>query len=116
MMEAVSYKPKSPEWTLAMFFDCWRRRAWQQMLAYTQYSWVADYGEMASRFIKAALRGRFVSAEFIQRNNTTSVAVEYLIKIRYKTWGRDAVGRSKISKIKLIHNKGAWGVVPESVM
>ena len=115
MIKAKRYKPKSPEWVMAMFFNCWRRRAWKQMLPYTQNSWVAQYGEKASKQIKILLRGMLVDANLVQRNNTTPAMAEYLIKINYKPWGIHSYTKTVTSKVRLIRERKSWNIVPDSV-
>ncbi len=114
MIKVKRYKPRSSEWVMAMFFDCWRRRQWRKMLAYTQSSWIIQYGNEASKRMKTLLGGMLVDVNLVQRNNTTPAMVEYLIKIRFKPWRGHA--RTVMSKVRIVRERKGWNVVPDSVV
>jgi len=111
MIKIRDYKPNTPEWVMAKFFSCWKRRAWSQILDYVQPSWVARHAE-PNRFLRYSLH-RLVNAEFIQRNATTEVVAVYLMKISRKTY---AITTEMTYAVKLVREGKKWGVDPNSLI
>lgn len=112
MMKARKYKSGSPEWVMAMFFDCWKRRQWRKILNYTQ-------GSRQTYQMKMILDGRLTDARLIQRNDTTPVVAEYLVETNTYSGrqpNKHSIVESTISKVRLIRERKGWSVIPESVM
>ena len=115
MIRAKKYKPESPEWVLAQFFDCWQRRAWRQILSYVRASWIDRYEEMASGMIKAVLNSRLIDTRFVQLNADTGAVVEYLVEISYRAWSDYSLTDTVTTKIRLFRERKKWRVDPDSI-
>ena len=115
MIKSKKYKSESPEWVIAQFFDCWRRRAWRQILFYIRSSWIDRYEDMASGMIKAVLNSRLVDADFVQLNANTGAVVEFLIEITFRSWGDYSVNEKAVTKIRLFRERKKWRVDPDSI-
>ena len=107
MIKIRDYKPNTPEWAMANFFNCWKRRAWVQMLDYVQPSWIARYEE-PSRALRASLY-KLVDTEFIQRNDTTGIVAVFLVDIHREFYG--VTDRAK-QPVRLVREGKKWGIDP----
>ena len=115
MIKIRDYKADSPEWVMAKFFDCWKRRAWKQMADYIQLSWL-DAMPDPSKMLKSHFNVKLLDVNFIQVNARTGVVTEFLIELD--------VSEKAVHKIRLICEtapmrpspKGKWGVNPTSIV
>lgn len=105
------YKLNSPEWVVANFFDCWKRKAWIQILDYVQPSWLNRYDE-PNRILRLSLP-TLANAEFIQVNANSGAVAVLLVEIYLKTYmGIEPLRRA----VKLVHGEGRWGIDPDSII
>lgn len=111
MIAIRDYKLNSPEWVVAKFFDCWKRRAWQQILDYVQLSWLNQYDE-PNRMLRRSLH-TLADAEFIQVNANTGAVAVILVDIYIKSYKGINITRHSV---KLIHEEGQWGIDPRSIV
>jgi len=107
MIKPNDYKLDSPEWVMAKFFSCWKRRAWSQMLSYVQPSWVAKH-EDPNRVLRQSLQG-LVDVDFIQRNATTGVVAVYLMNIHRKLY---TITVQSTQTVRLVREGRKWGIDP----
>lgn len=111
MIKSKNYKQGSSEWVMAKFFDCWKRRAWKQMLDYVQPSWLHQYKD-PSRMLRMILN-KLVSAEFVQVNANTGVVAVFAMKVFRETYS--VIGLSYPS-VKLVREGKKWAVDPRSLI
>lgn len=111
MIKANDYKPGSPEWAMAKFFSCWKRRAWTQILDYVQPSWLSRY-EDPKRTLRLSLH-KLIDADFRQMNANTGIAAVFLVEIYGK--GNTFSDRS-IRAVRLVREGKKWGVNPSSII
>lgn len=114
MINQRKYEVNSPEWVMAKFFDCWKRRAWKQILHYIQASKLAHYQE-PNRWIRQILRSKLISVEFIQVNARTSVVAVFLVRIKTRIKPYAPVDEA-LKKVKLFREGKKWGVIPGSII
>ena len=107
MIRERDYKPDSPEWVMAKFFSCWKRRAWVQILDYVQPSWLAKQEE--PRKALKMLLYRLVNAEFVQRNATTGIVAVFLVDIHREFYG---VTDQTKQPVRLVREGKKWGIDP----
>jgi len=107
MIRVRDYKPDSPEWVMASFFDCWKRRAWAQMLKYVQPSWLAKY-EQPNKILRQSLH-TLVDTEFIQMNANTGIVAVFLVGIRRKLY---TITDHSIQAVRLVREGKKWGIDP----
>ncbi len=115
MIVIRDYKPNSPEWVMANFFDCWKRRAWVQMADYIQLSWL-NAMPASIKMLKSHFNVKLLDANLIQVNARTGVVTEFLIEVD--------VPKKAVIKVRLICEtapmrpspKGKWGVNPTSIV
>ena len=110
MIKIRDYKPDTPEWVMAKFFNCWKRRAWSQILDYVQPSWLAQY-EDPNRVLKMLL-GRLVNAEFVQMNANTGIVAVFLVRIHKRFYTEDY---ESVQKVRLVRKGKKWGIDPNSI-
>jgi hypothetical protein len=114
MIKVKDYKQDSPEWVIAKFFDCWKRRAWKQITDYVQLSWLSVYSEPKKR-LKSCFSRKLIDANLIQVNARSGVVTDILVEFD--------ISQKLVSEIRLICEKapmrtsakGKWGVNPASV-
>lgn len=111
MIKQKNYKEGSPEWVMAKFFDCWKRRAWKQMLDYVQPSWLAIHKE-PNKILRLSLH-TLVDTEFIQLNANTGVVAIFLVSISKKSY---VVASQWQYAIRLVREGKKWGIDPKSVI
>ena len=111
MIRIRDYKPNSPEWVMAKFFSCWKRRAWMQMLDYVQPSWIAQHEE-PNKVLKQSL-SRLINAEFIQVNANTGIVAVFLISVHTRTSYFDDQSNKAV---RLVREGKKWGVDPNSIV
>ncbi len=112
-MKISDYKSKNPTWALAHFFDCWKRKAWKQILEYVQLSWIARNKE-PSKILRMSLPP-LIDTEFIQvishKKRSASVLLVN-IQRRLKNTGLDHLQQ----EVKLFYEDEKWKVDPESII
>jgi len=111
MIKIRDYKPYSPEWVIAKFFDCWKRRAWVQLLDYVQLSWLNQYDE-PNRILRLSLQ-TLDNAEFVQVNANTGAVAVIIVDIYLKL--KTGIDKSRHS-VRLVYENGRWGVDPRSII
>lgn len=111
MISTHDYKPNSPGWVMARFFNCWKRRAWVQMLAYVQPSWLVQHEE-PNRVLRLSLH-TLVDAEFVQINAETGITTVFLVNIdRKSSYHRD----QSVKAVRLVREGKKWGIDPKSII
>lgn len=103
MIKIRDYKPNSPEWVMAKFFDCWKRRAWVQMLNYVQPPWLTRHKE-PNKVLRLSLN-KLVNTEFIQMNANTGIVAVFLVNIS-----------KKVHEVRLVREDKRWGLDPSSII
>ena len=111
MIKIREFKPNSPGWVMAKFFNCWKRRAWVQMLAYIQPSWLAQHEE-PNRTLRLSLH-TLVDAEFVQVNAETGITTVFLVDIRRKS---DYHADQSVKAVRLVREGKKWGIDPGSII
>jgi hypothetical protein len=112
MMKTTDYKPKNPQWALAHFFDCWKRRAWKQILEYVQLSWIARHKD-PSKVLRTSLH-TLVNAEDMQIIFHKKRSAHILL-VRIQRKSNTAIDQSQ-QKVKLFYEDNKWRVDPESIV
>lgn len=107
MIKSKDYKQGSPEWVMAKFFDCWKRRAWKQMLDYVQPSWIFQYKD-PSRILRISF-SKLINVDLVQMNANTGAVAIFSIKLFRET------GLSW-PLVKLVRERKKWGVDPRSII
>jgi len=107
MIRIRDYKPDTPEWVMANFFNCWKRRAWAQMLNYIQPSWLALHEE-PNKVLRQSLY-TLIDAEFIQRNATTGIVAVFLMNIHRKLY---TITDQSTQAVRLVREGKRWGIDP----
>ncbi len=108
MLNPQNYKKDSPEWVLAKFLECWKKRAWRKILIFTRPSWLKKQGD-PSRAIRFILNRKIVDAEFLQVNAQTPAVTSLLVQI--DSGFLYTIDSSKY-EIKLFRENKKWGVDP----
>lgn len=108
MIKIRDYKPNSPEWVMAKFFDCWKRRAWIQILDYVQPSWLAQHKE-PNRVLRLSLHN-LIDTEFIQMNANTGIVAVFLVDFHREGY---AVA---VQEVRLVRESKRWGLDPSSII
>lgn len=112
MMKTTDYKPKNPQWALAHFFDCWKRRAWKQILEYVQLSWLTQH-EDPSKALRTSLHTLVDAKEmriiFHKKRNAHILLVNIQRKLNTD------VDQSQ-REVKLSYEDNKWRVDPESLI
>lgn len=111
MIKIHDYKPNSPEWVMANFFDCWQKRRWMQILNYVQPSWLAQYKE-PNKVLRMSLY-MLVDTKFIQMNANTGVVAVFLVDIHTKS---HTFNNWSQRTIRLVREGRKWGIDPKSIM
>jgi len=111
MINSRNYKIDTPEWVMARFFECWKLRAWKQMLGLIQSSWSSQYKD-PSKALRMML-GKFVSVEFVQMNANTGAVAVFLMNISKELYSVPIQSRLAV---KLIREGKKWVVDPRSLI
>lgn len=113
MMKVTDYKSKNPQWALAHFFDCWKRRAWKQILKHVQSSWLARHKE-PNKTLRTSLH-TLVDAEdmgiILHKKRSAHIL---LVSIQRKLQTGEIVQSHR--KVKLAYEDGKWRVDPKSII
>lgn len=109
MINPQSYKLDSPEWVLAKFLECWKRRAWKQMLNYVRKSWLEKHQD-PSKVLRSLLNFKLISADLIQINANTGTVAVFLMQLQYRGFTFDNISSIEI---KLFRESKRWGVSPD---
>ncbi len=110
MIKIKNYKQGSPEWVMAKFFDCWKRRAWKQMLDYVQPSWLAIHKE-PNKVLRLSL-DKLIDIQFVQVNAKTGVIAIFQINIRTRFHSSDDIA---LKAVRLVREGKKWGVDPRNI-
>lgn len=119
MINSTDYPIKSPEWTLAKFFEAWEKRTWKEMLKYCQITWRATPQDMRKRLF-TQFRHKFISAKILKTEKISDVTRDISVEIYYKDINISRRVRRKVRLIcELGHMQpsvdGSWGVNPVSM-
>lgn len=120
MINSQDYPEKSPEWTLAKFFEAWEKRNWKAMVRYCQLSWQALPNDREAT-LGLQFRYKLLSAKILKTEKISDVTRDISVEIYYK----DINIKKRIRrKVRLICEtgpmkpsvEGSWGVNPTSMM
>jgi len=120
LIKSTDYPKKSPEWTLARFFEAWEKRNWKSMLKYCQISWVNMSGDM-EKILFNQFRHKLISAKILKTEKVSDVTKDISVEIYYKDIN---IKRRIRRKVRLICElapmqpspDGTWGVNPTSMI
>ena len=83
MINSNDYSEKSPEWTLAKFFEAWEKRNWKAMLRYCQISWRTLLPD-AEKTLYFQFRNKLLSAKILKTEKISNVTRDISVEIYYK--------------------------------
>ncbi len=120
MINSNDYPEKSPEWTLAKFFEAWEKRNWKAMVRFCQLSWVALPDDREAT-LSLQFRYKLLGAKILKTEKISEVTRDISVEIHYK----DIIIKKRTRrKVRLICElapmkpspEGQWGVNPISMM
>lgn len=125
MINSQDYPEKSPEWTLAKFFEAWEKRDYKAMVRHCQLTWQVKHKlpipDDREKILIFQFNQKLLNAKTLKTEKISDVTRDISVEIHYKDINIKKRIRRKVRLIcELAPMKpsieGTWGVNPLSMM